>query len=210
MLAVKQDKRRAFISLDHVGGLSPQPTNVVLLSDRSLHILQNFSITDIQQSERYALGFAKEYYWAVTPFDNSDWQLYQSLYRELQRELVPVNLYGYQEVRNKRATHTLPSGTTNKELVPAEAEGEMIEVQAVGILIAGTPPTRIELFHQRNSNFGCLATFPSPAADTQWNAWSGKVVCDEESSIFVNLYGCTNGTTLYLDMVGVLLVDDGT
>lgn len=210
MLAIRQSPRRAFVSLDHVGGLSPQPTNVVLLSDRSLHILQNFAITDIAQPDRYALGFANEYYWAVTPFDNADWLLYLELVETLHRELIPMTPYSYLEVRSKRASHTLSAGNNYKTLTPAESEGELIEVQAVGVMVSAGAPTRIELFHARGPGVGCLQVIATPPAAGQWSGWSGKVVCDDDSTISVNVYGAAAGSTLYIDMQGVQLAYDPT
>lgn len=117
---------RAFFDLAHLSGLASEPVLPLLLSERTLYLLENLVIADVEARERYATALLPGGYVPLQETD-AEYGLYKSVVESAQLEVLEMaDLYTWLEQLDKRATVT--EGRSIEMWARAEQEDPLVMI----------------------------------------------------------------------------------
>lgn len=94
-------RRSSIFDLEHIGGLSANPTIPLLVSPQVLYALQNVALVEIADPNRYAVSLTAGGYYRVQPEDTADYALFLEIVSQVGLQLsdyltmsTPLNFAG--------------------------------------------------------------------------------------------------------------------
>lgn len=182
--------------LGQLAALSSSPDNVLVVSDRTLYLLQNLSTTSIEDRHNYATDFSASGYHYLQDDEGEAYDLYSSVYRAAWLELIPVKPYSIVETIVAAGSQELAAGLNTFWLhtVPA---GKIHEVNSLGINLFGTMPTAI-LWQMRDGEQVASPILAGlPLAIGYWHPTLIRLAVSQLFQIGIVVLGATEGDTLY-------------
>lgn len=129
--------------LGQLEALSPSPDNALIVSDRTLYLIQNLTATIIQNRRYYATDFNASGYHYLQADEGDDYDLYVDVYRAAWLETIPVKTYAILETITVSEDMEMAAGSNILTIhtVPA---GELHEVNIVAAQVDGTIPSTVQ------------------------------------------------------------------
>jgi len=169
-------EKRAVFDLEHLLALSDAPGLPLLVSERTLYLLENLAITDITDASRFSLGPVEDnFYMTVDEEDEEEYALFLDVLHQAQLEILEVEqmFYGYEEAFGDFETLiTGGSGNTSLEgsVVP---EGELWECQLAAGVASAVCAAVLVYISDGETIFYLAEGIPNIAGQHVY--WSGKV-----------------------------------
>jgi len=200
--------RDAVQDLGHLEDLSDAPDLLLLVSERTLYVLQNLAISEIANSGRYATELLTQGYVPVREED-PEYALFKSVRDAAQLEILEVPMagpiYGIQstEVVNWGSTALTPGNFTGVlATVPA---GEVWQLQAITLFCSPTAPSFCLIEIVQGSEEIVIAGWPSPGAGNTIIWLANQFFCQAGDIIRVWWFGVQAGDNLVSNLSYALL-----
>jgi hypothetical protein len=190
--------RGALYDLAHYLDIDEGARSVLLLSDRTLYLVQNWAALDLAMRARWIAEGNEFGYLPPEPGSDED-AAYLAAVELAQEEIAymgPISPLiwepGYTE-----ASETSTSGGTVNLYIPSDTFEEPMRVEAVFARNATAPRAGIYLYLIRSGYPTILLAreFPMDASSL---AWSGGVIVPAGAQLQATFLGCENGDSLFL------------
>jgi hypothetical protein len=191
--------RGAIHDLAHWLELSEGAFTVLVLSERTLYLLQNLADLDLTFSSRYASSRGEDGYYTPTP-GTDDWETYVQAYELAQKELSPMGLevYGYAGT-GSAYVYQVAEGNGDITLVGLTVpDGELWEIQAASMYRDAVTGSPVSLQINKTEIITYL-TYGAPGA-TGLQLWGGKVVLGSGEKLQATFSDSTYGETVVLSI----------
>lgn len=183
---------KANFDLEHLAGLSDAPSLLLVVSERTLYLLENLSALDVGDHRRYAVEYAAQEYQPVAESD-PEFNLYKDVRDLAQLEILEVgamgDFYGIADTDRLLASYQFPSAGFHTLTIGAVPAGEKWQVEQIMARNLNSVCTSIEHRVVKTGGFADLVRFDSPA-QTQWHLWTGRVSLVEGDVIRCRFVGC--------------------
>lgn len=183
---------KANFDLGHLAGLSDAPSLLLVVSERTLYLLENLSALDVGDMWRYAVDYAEQQYQPLTESD-SEFNLYEDVRDLAQLEILEVgtltDIYGIVDTTREWGAYQFPSAGNAFVVIGTVPEGEKWQVEAVSVRNINSVCTLIALYVKKGTARVDLAAWDNPAMG-RYHSWVGRVSLAEGDQIEALFFGC--------------------
>lgn len=209
----------AIFDLAHALGLGESGTNLVLLSDSALYILQNLAHVDIHREERWASELKPQGY---VPIDSTDpdYQAWHDLVERVEQELLTVaeidaHMFGWTGgawvesprpfapqyiFRPAYSNLNLTGGAETLEIAAVATDKRAVLTNLV-LAYSGTNPGFLQLKVSDGSSEFLFHAVANPFTAIYYN-WSGQLVLNAGDLVLAVLLNSTAGDDFYAWAMG--------
>lgn len=189
---------RTTFSLAHLADLSDERDLILLLSERSLYLIENLAALDITDASRYATAYSKSGYEPVREND-AEYPLYVDVRDAAHLELLEAYMdgpfYGVKGSAILKGTYVvLDNGDKWLYFVPVP-DGEIYQVEAISVVNSAHGNVYVSLGVIRASDLLVLEVFTDTLASL-YSSWRGRVTLAPGDIIFAYFAGCIAGDIL--------------
>lgn len=186
---------RAVFDLAHLATLSGEPGLCLCVSEKTLYILQNLVITEVQDLQKYSVEMLDDGYYIPCQAWMDCYADVLELIEGVETEVISMPCYAYTGIYSELKQHTATeNGVYSFDFeVP---ENELWEFQA----LAGTDSLHDTTIGLSVINPGEVIAAKIKMFDAQplgkWACWDGKVVLSELQKVRVTFYTVQTGDFL--------------
>lgn len=198
--------RDAVQDLAHLENISDELSLVLLVSERTLYVLQNLAIAEVANPARYAIEFFNQGYVPVQEGD-ALFTLFKSVRDEAQLEILEVGMlgdfYGIQDAFYAEASDTSAGGTVTLNIGPI-AEGEKWQVEVIQLLNEDSSSYSQNVSAVSTVGVARVAQWGTTEANTR-NLWNGRLTLAGGDRVRAVFTGTTAGDNVSLAIWAVIL-----
>jgi len=189
---------RATFDLEHLLALSDVPGLPLLVSERTLYLLENLAITDITDASRFSLGPVEAgFYMAVDDEDVAEYAFFLDVMHQAQLEILEVEqmFYGIESTGYLQDLYDVPgAGNYVRDLLEVP-EGELWEIQLLGGAIFSGTATQVVFSLYVDAQATWINYVASPPSNVVI-PWAGRIVLSGGQAIKISYTGVSAGSAL--------------
>lgn len=188
-MPIRVTPRHAVFDLAHLATLSGEPGHCLVVSSKTLYILQNLVVSDVPGLSRYAIAMLDGGYYVPCQPWSDEYGTVLEIIEGVETEVYPVAVYGYTDVLSQLDSFSMGfTGTKTVDYtVPAGEVWEFQNLSAKDVETAVTVGVHVVL-----SGGGQAAVLKDyePVAAGVLSYWEGKIVLKRLQKMRFRIVGC--------------------